>query len=88
MFRLPRAVMMGAACCLLTINSVASTYYVDSDGGSDSNTGASPGAAWATLDKANAKTFQPGDRMRNEPIWRWLDLLRRDRLQMVRKSRE
>lgn len=39
-------------------------YYVDSRGGSDTNTGTSPASAWKTLDKVNATTFHPGDIIR------------------------
>lgn len=39
------------------------TYYVDSDGGNDSNPGTSPEKAWSSLEKINATTFQPGDRI-------------------------
>lgn len=47
------------------------TYYVDSNEGKDSNTGASPGAAWKSLEKVNAKTFQPGDRilLKSSSVW-------------------
>lgn len=38
-------------------------YYVDSRGGNDANAGASPAAAWQTLDKVDATTFQPGDQI-------------------------
>lgn len=36
-------------------------YYVDSRGGDDANAGITPAAAWRTLEKVNATTFQPGD---------------------------
>ncbi|OCT15398.1 hypothetical protein A8709_15060 [Paenibacillus pectinilyticus] len=39
------------------------TYYVDSQGGSDSNDGKSSGAAWKSLTIVNQTTFQPGDRI-------------------------
>ena len=39
------------------------TYYVDSDGGSDDNTGTAPDQAWASLEKVNGFEFQPGDRL-------------------------
>ncbi len=39
------------------------SYYLDADGGSDSNSGTSPSAAWATLSKASSHTFVPGDRL-------------------------
>ena len=38
----------------------AATYYV-SPAGSDGAAGTSPAAAWATVAKVNARTFQPGD---------------------------
>ena len=38
-------------------------YYVNCGSGSDSNSGTSPAAAWKTLDKVNATTFHPGDRI-------------------------
>lgn len=39
----------------------AATYYVDATGGSDSNNGLSTGAAWQTISKVNASSFQAGD---------------------------
>ena len=41
----------------------AATYYLDSDGGSNTNSGTSPAAAWQTLAHASAQTFQPGDQI-------------------------
>jgi parallel beta-helix repeat protein len=38
-------------------------YYVDATGGSDSNAGTSPAAAWQTLAKVNATTFTQGDQI-------------------------
>ena len=37
------------------------TYYVDSNGGNDSNEGTSEGKAFKTLDKVNALDLEPGD---------------------------
>ncbi|NIK70567.1 S-layer homology domain-containing protein [Paenibacillus sp. BK720] len=37
------------------------TYYVDSEGGNDSNDGLSEATAWKSLTKVSATTFQPGD---------------------------
>ena len=42
---------------------VGHTYYIDSRAGKDSNSGTSPAAAWQSLDKVNATTFQPGDKI-------------------------
>ena len=39
------------------------TYYIDSQHGSDSNDGHSASHAWRTLAKVNAGTFGPGDRI-------------------------
>ncbi|MFK7694330.1 right-handed parallel beta-helix repeat-containing protein [Paenibacillus sp. HJGM_3] len=44
-----------------TALAAGTAYYVDSAGGNDANAGTSAGAAWKTLDKVNAITFQPGD---------------------------
>ena len=41
----------------------AATYHVDSIAGADANDGGSPAAAWRSLSKVNAITFQPGDRL-------------------------
>jgi hypothetical protein len=41
----------------------AATYYLDADGGSDSNSGTSPAVAWQTLAHASKQTFQPGDQI-------------------------
>ena len=39
------------------------TYYVDGEKGDDANPGTSPAKAWRTLDRVNAMTFAPGDRI-------------------------
>jgi parallel beta-helix repeat protein len=39
------------------------TYYVDAANGDDEAPGTNPAAAWQTLDKVNATTFGPGDRV-------------------------
>jgi hypothetical protein len=52
-------------------------YYIDGAAGRDSAAGTSPATAWRTLAKANARTFQPGDRVllkagtqwQNEQLW-------------------
>lgn len=41
----------------------ATVFFVDSRGGNDANTGTSPGAAWKSLEKINATTFEPGDQI-------------------------
>lgn len=44
--------------------AAGTTYYVDADGGSDTASGTSPAAAWRSLAKVNASSFQPGDTIR------------------------
>lgn len=39
------------------------TYYLDAEGGNDTNDGTSPETAWQSLDRANRMTFAPGDRI-------------------------
>jgi len=39
----------------------AATYYVDSAGGNDANSGTATNSAWQTLAKVNGTTFQSGD---------------------------
>ena len=39
------------------------TYYVDSSGGNDGNSGTSSDAPWKTLGKVSGRTFQPGDQI-------------------------
>ncbi|MHB0858289.1 MAG: golvesin C-terminal-like domain-containing protein, partial [Anaerolineae bacterium] len=46
------------------VDAAGRAYYVDSVAGSDSNAGTSEGAAWKTLSKVNAMTFQAGDVVR------------------------
>jgi hypothetical protein len=48
------------------------TYYVDAARGDDTSTGRSPTAAWRGLDRVNATTFGPGDRilLRAGQSWR------------------
>jgi len=53
----------------------AETYYVDSDAGSDSNTGTSPARAWKSLDKVNIQTFNPGDTVLFKSGAKWTGIL-------------
>ena len=41
----------------------AATYYVDSENGDDSHSGASQAEAWKSLTPVNAHVFQPGDQL-------------------------
>jgi hypothetical protein len=47
----------------LPLSLQATTYYVDSSSGNDTNTGTSAAAAWKTLQKINGSQFQPGDQI-------------------------
>ena len=42
---------------------LAADYHLDSRAGDDARDGLTPTTAWRTLDKVNAATFQPGDRV-------------------------
>ncbi len=46
-------------------------FYEDSTTGDDKNPGTSPEKAWRSLEKANAGTFAPGDRVqfRADSVW-------------------
>ena len=46
---------------LVALPASATTYYVDSVSGSDSNNGTSTGTPWQTIAKINAQSFNPGD---------------------------
>jgi len=60
---LVRALLVASICLLWASAALATTYYVDSVGGNDNYSGTSPSAAWQTLTKVNATTFQPGDQI-------------------------
>jgi len=44
-----------------TTRTNGTNFFLDSDTGSDSNSGTSPQQAWATLSKINNRNFSPGD---------------------------
>ncbi len=54
-----------------SLPALASTYYVDSGGGSDTNPGTSITAPWKTLAKVDTTEFKPGDRvlLRAASVW-------------------
>ena len=41
----------------------AATYHMDASDGNDANDGGTPATAWRSLEKVNATTFLPGDRL-------------------------
>jgi hypothetical protein len=49
----------------------AATYYVDSHGGADSNSGLSAQASWKTLERLNAEHLHPGDHILFRSGGRW-----------------
>ena len=53
------------------VGASATTYYVSSSTGSDSNSGTSSAAAWQTVAKVNGQTFLPGDQIlfRRGDVW-------------------
>lgn len=56
----PALLVLGFVSCI-PASSLAATYYVDAEHGSDSNPGISASAPWKTLDPVNHGRFQPGD---------------------------
>ncbi|KRE98426.1 hypothetical protein ASG89_05300 [Paenibacillus sp. Soil766] len=58
--------LMGAQLLLVapaSVSAAATTYYVDSDAGNDTNTGISSASPWKTLAKVNSITFGAGDKV-------------------------
>ena len=57
---------------LLVSSLLGSTYYIDSNNGSDTNDGLSPETAWKTIKKINSTSFVPGDKIlfQKGDIWR------------------
>ena len=70
-------ILLTLAALLLTplTSAYAATYHVDSAAGADANDGRSPDAAWRTLSKVNATTFEPGDRVLLKSGSAWTGLL-------------
>jgi hypothetical protein len=62
---------LGSKLVLVVARPGATDYFVDSASGADSNPGTSPRTAWKTLDKTNATTFHPGDRilLKSGSVW-------------------
>jgi PKD repeat protein len=57
------SLLMLSLCCAFVSLAGATTYYVDSVGGSDGNTGTSSGSPWQTLTKVSTITFAAGDQI-------------------------
>ncbi|MDC7233332.1 MAG: right-handed parallel beta-helix repeat-containing protein [Spirochaetales bacterium] len=54
-------------------HAVSCTYFIDGDGGNDSNPGTSSEAPWKTLKKAGDRHYGPGDRILLKRGCRWTD---------------
>ena len=70
-----KTILVLVAICLLVSPALATTYYVDSVGGSDGNAGTSSGAAWQSLAKVNGITFSGGDQILFKTDCLWLGQL-------------
>ncbi len=77
MVRFRALINITAILLLFVFSSVvtATTYYVDSVGGSDGNAGTSPGFAWRTISKVNSTTFLPGDEILFKADCAWVGQL-------------
>lgn len=60
---LHKLIFIAAAAALFSCSQPGETYYVDGENGADSNTGLRPDQAWASLDRVNQQTFEPGDKI-------------------------
>jgi len=62
---------LGAKLVLGVSPPSTTDYFVDSVSGADNNPGTSPRTAWKSLDKTNATTFHPGDRilLKSGSVW-------------------
>lgn len=56
-------IMMWCVCVPAFAENVGTTYYVDAENGSDSNSGTSENSPWKTLSAAAAKTYGAGDKI-------------------------
>jgi len=59
------SVIMLVPVCIFGVSArdAGTTYYIDSDGGLDSNSGTAENDAWKTLEKASAAAYSAGDRI-------------------------
>ena len=53
---------LAVACSALPSEAAPATYYA-SAAGNDANPGTAPAAPWRNLERVNAETFRPGDRI-------------------------
>jgi hypothetical protein len=57
--------------CVAWVSLGAATYHVDSAHGDDTRDGRSPSTAWCSIQRVNAMTFAPGDRVLFHAGGRW-----------------
>ena len=69
------SILTGAMLFFLVSVASATTYYVDSSGGSDSQDGKSIATAWKSIGKVNASSFQPGDSILFKRGEKWYETL-------------
>lgn len=60
----------------LTDTHAGSVYYVDSENGSDANSGLTKKQAWKSIDRVNDAEFKPGDKILFKSGCRWTGQLR------------
>lgn len=58
-----KKILLLLACVTSVITVFPRTYYVDKGFGNDGNSGLSPAAAWKSLEKVSAFTFNAGDKI-------------------------
>jgi len=58
---MPRLWAVALSLLLMNATGLATTYYVSSSTGNDSNSGTSTSAAWKTVAHVNGQAFLPGD---------------------------
>lgn len=59
----------------IALDTIPCDFHIDSLAGNDTNAGTTPEAAWQTLTKVNATTFQPGDRILLKAGGSWSGML-------------
>ncbi|MEE9432243.1 MAG: right-handed parallel beta-helix repeat-containing protein [Melioribacteraceae bacterium] len=71
--------LLGKVFLLLFLTSIlthSQNYYLDSENGSDLNSGTTPNSPWKTISKINKSTFQPGDKILFKSGLEWRGELR------------
>lgn len=66
-----QCLVLPVLCALTSAGALAATYHVDSRDGDDASDGQAVSRPWRTLERVNATTFQPGDRILLRAGSRW-----------------